>query len=41
MTTIFEEWGRAEGAIVDQRGDPLSLWTAMVEKVTEAAATEQ
>lgn len=41
MTTIFDEWGKAEAAIVDQRGAPAELWTAMAEKVREAAATEQ
>ena len=41
MSTIYEEWGRAEAAIIENRGDPATLWTTMADKVREAAATEQ
>jgi arabinogalactan oligomer/maltooligosaccharide transport system substrate-binding protein len=41
MSTIDEEWGRAEAAIIENRGAPATLWTAMADKVREAAATEQ
>ena len=40
MTTIFDEWGKSEAAIVDQRGNPEELWTTMADKVREAAASE-
>jgi arabinogalactan oligomer/maltooligosaccharide transport system substrate-binding protein len=40
MSTVFDEWGKAEAAIVENRGDPATLWTTMADKVREAAASQ-